>query len=137
MLDPRSSGIPFYSSAWQASTFASLYLLISTATSLMWVAMSNPLDLLEGGVHPREVAVDHLVPISKEVSICQRCSGSWHGQIYFLSPVFRVRETQSQLIIWQQSTFRPTSTIVTWRRVQASMGMRYHSGKIPTNGAGR
>ena len=48
-LDPKRFGNSFYVSAWHASTFYSLSLLIPTATFLMWVTMSNTWTLRNEG----------------------------------------------------------------------------------------
>ena len=44
----------------------------------------QPLDPLEGGVYPREVAGEHVMLVPEEVSVYHQCGGARHGQGRFV-----------------------------------------------------
>ena len=50
-----------------------------------------PLEPLEGMVHPREVAGEHVMPVLEEVSIFQWHGGARHGQKRFIIASIQVQ----------------------------------------------
>ena len=103
----------------------------------MWVAMSDPWTLYKSRLSSGRWCVSMWC-------LCQRRSPSFSGAVGHIMAkgnlslsVFRVRVMKSQLILGQQSTSRPPSTMETGRQFYASMGVGFCSRKIPTKGAGR
>ena len=90
---PRRYNIPFSLSAMYASAFASLSLLISTMTTLMWVAMSDPWILWRAGSIPGTWWVSMWCLCHGRSSSASGAVGCGRAKYDLSSPVFRVRAT--------------------------------------------